>query len=82
MFNNIETTGFSASVTQKVNQTNVCKGKVMKKSYYLDLIEKTLSAYTTAHIDRYFDDVKRDGLKEHGFPRLTANIGILIANNR
>ena len=45
-------------------------------------MEKTLSAYTTEHILRYFDDVKRDGLTEHGFPRLTANIGILIANGR
>ena len=45
-------------------------------------MEKTLSAYTTEHIIRYFDDVKRDGLTEHGFPRLTANIGILIANGR
>ena len=54
----------------------------MKKSVYFDLMEKTLSAYSPEHIDRYFDQVKRDGLKEHGFPRLTANIGILIANNR
>ncbi|MBQ8685205.1 MAG: hypothetical protein IJ514_03425 [Clostridia bacterium] len=49
---------------------------------YLDLMEKTLSAYTDEHIIRYFNDVKKDGLKEHGFPRLTANIGILIANGR
>ena len=49
---------------------------------YLDLMEKTLSAYTDEHIIRYFNDVKKDGLREHGFPRLTANIGILIANGR
>ena len=52
------------------------------KKRYLDLMEKTLSAYTTEHILRYFDDVKREGLTEHGFPRLTSNIGILIANGR
>jgi len=46
---------------------------------YLGLMEKALSAYTDEHIIRYFKDVKKDGLKEHGFPRLTANIGILIA---
>ena len=50
------------------------------KSRYIKLMDKTLSAYTFEHIIRYFDDVKRDGLTEHGFPRLTANIGILIAN--
>ena len=46
---------------------------------YLGLMEKALSAYTDEHILRYFNDVKRDGLTEHGFPRLTVNIGILIS---
>lgn len=45
-------------------------------------MERSLSAYTDLHIQRYFDDVKHNGLKEHGFPRLTANIGILIAHGR
>ena len=67
---------------QKINKPSFRRDNIMKKSYYMDLMEKTLSAYTPAHIDRYFEDVKRDGLKEHGFPRLTANIGILIAHNR
>lgn len=52
------------------------------KKRYIDLMEKALSAYSRAHIERYFNDVKRDGLTEHGFPRLTANIGILIAHGR
>lgn len=52
------------------------------KETYLTLMDKTLDAYTTAHIERYFADVRRDGLTEHGFPRLTANIGILIAHGR
>lgn len=49
---------------------------------YIDLMEKALSAYTTEHIVRYFDEVRREGLSEHGFPRLTVNIGILIAHGR
>ena len=52
------------------------------KKLYIDMMEKSLSAYTPEHIQEYFDTVKRDGLTEHGFPRLTANIGILIANGR
>ena len=48
----------------------------------IDLMEKALSAYTDEHIQRYFNDVKENGLTEHGFPRLTANIGILIAHGR
>ena len=47
---------------------------------YIELMAKTLSAYTDEHIVRYFDAVKKKGLTEHGFPRLTANIGILIAH--
>lgn len=75
----------SACTTVKttiVSATNTKKDKAMKKAYYLDLMEETLSAYTTEHIDRYFKQVKKDGLTEHGFPRLTANIGILIAHNK
>ena len=54
----------------------------MNKSFYLDLMETTLSAYSIEHIDRYYNDVKRNGLKEHGFPRLAANIGILMAHGK
>ena len=43
---------------------------------------KSLSAYTTEHIIRYFNDVKAEGLTEHGFPRLTVNMGILISHGR
>ncbi len=52
------------------------------KEKYIELMEKALSAYTDEHILRYFNDVKTNGLTEHGFPRLTANIGILIAHGR
>ena len=45
-------------------------------------MEKALSAYSDEHILRYLNDVKTKGLTEHGFPRLTANIGILIAHGR
>ena len=54
----------------------------MKKIHYIDLMEKVLSAYTDEHIDRYYSEVKTGGLKEHGFPRLTADIGILIAHGK
>ena len=48
----------------------------------LDLMEKTLSAYSLLHVDEYFSRVQNEGLTEHGFARLTANIGILIAHGR
>ena len=52
------------------------------KEQYIELMEKALSAYTDEHILRYLDDVKTNGLTEHGFPRVTANIGILIAHGK
>ncbi|MBP5182276.1 MAG: hypothetical protein J6331_04535 [Lentisphaeria bacterium] len=51
----------------------------MKKSLYIALMEKVLSAYTNEHLDRYYETVRSEGLTEHGFPRLTANIGILLS---
>ena len=52
------------------------------KERYISLMAKTLTAYSDEHIHEYFDRVKREGLTEHGFPRLTANLGILIAHGR
>ena len=52
------------------------------KELYLDIMEKALSAYTEERIMEYIEEVKRDGLTEHGFPRLGANIGILMAHGR
>jgi len=52
------------------------------KEIYLDIMEKALSAYTDKRITEYIDEVKRGGLTEHGFPRLGANIGILMAHGR
>lgn len=52
------------------------------KNLYLDLMETTLKAYTVEHIRKYTESVVQDGLSEHGFPRLTANLGILIAHGK
>lgn len=50
----------------------------MKKERYIKLMEAALSAYTDEHIVSYFERVKKEGITEHGFPRLAANIGILL----
>lgn len=52
------------------------------KQLYLDIMELSLGAYTPERIREYIDEVKRNGLTEHGFPRLGANIGILMAHGR
>lgn len=50
------------------------------KEKYFELMAKALSAYSDEHIHEYFDRVKAEGLTEHGFPRLTVNIGALICH--
>lgn len=52
------------------------------KEKYIDLMERCFEAYDEERIARYVDEVKREGLKEHGFARLASNLGILIANGR
>lgn len=49
------------------------------KQLYIELMDRALEAYSQDHILRYFEEVNQKGLTEHGFPRLTANIGILIS---
>ena len=52
------------------------------KERYLNLMERVVCAYTTEHIDAYTETVTEKTVKEHGFPRLTANIGILLCHGR
>lgn len=54
----------------------------MKKTYYIDLMEKVISAYSREHIENYTKSVEENSIEEHGFPRLVANLGILIAHGR
>ena len=49
------------------------------KEKYIELMEYALNAYSNEHIKQYFESVKQIGLTEHGFPRLTANIGVLLS---
>ena len=52
------------------------------KTAYIDIMEKALSAYDMDRILSYIEEVKSGGLKEHGFARLTSDIGVLIAFGR
>ena len=54
----------------------------MSKTAYLDLMEQVVSAYSEQQIEDYIEKVRQRGVWEHGFPRLGANIGILIANGK
>ena len=45
-------------------------------------MERAFLAYDKERISAYIDDVKKNGLKEHGFPRLAADLAILNAFDR
>ena len=54
----------------------------LPKSRYLDVMEAAVGAYTPERTADYVKRVEKDMIKEHGFHRLTANIGILLAHGR
>lgn len=52
------------------------------KEKYIELMEQVFLAYSNEKIDDYTQKTKEFGLSEHGFPRLTSNLGILIAHGK
>ena len=54
----------------------------VSKSGYLDVMEAAVRAYSDERINSYCEECDRDGVQEHGFPRLTVNLAILVANGR
>ena len=54
----------------------------VSKSGYLDVMEAAVRAYSDERIISYYEESNRDGVQEHGFPRLTVNLAILVANGR
>ena len=54
----------------------------MMKKRYLDAMERALEAYSVKQIDDYFAEVQKNGLTEHGFARLTVNMGTMLAHGR
>lgn len=54
----------------------------MKKEVYLDIMDRALDAYTMEELRALTEENRKNGVTEHGFPRIAANIGILIAHGR
>lgn len=49
---------------------------------YLDIMENIFREYSIERVDSFLNEVKQNGLTEHGFPVLTCVLGNLIANDR
>lgn len=54
----------------------------MKKEVYLDIMERAVEAYSYEELCALTEENRKNGVSEHGFPRVAANIGILIAHGR
>ena len=54
----------------------------VSKIDYLDFMEAAVRAYPDERLYSYCDECERDGVQEHGFPRLAANLSVLVANGR
>ena len=52
------------------------------RELYLDIIEGSLAVYEKERIYNFIERVRHEGLSEHGFPRIGANIGLLMAYGR
>ena len=49
---------------------------------YLDIVEAAVRAYPEERLLQYVAEVERRGVEEHGFPRLAANLGVLLSEGR
>ncbi len=54
----------------------------MNREKYIELMDLVFSAYSDKEIREYTESVMATGIKEHGYPRLVANLGILIAHKK
>lgn len=52
------------------------------KERYLDTMSRVVNVYSPERFRAYIEKVRTEGITEHGFPRLCANIGILMAHGR
>ena len=52
------------------------------KNTYIEIMDRAFQCYTKEQIADYYERVKKEGLSEHGFPRLASNLGVLICHGR
>lgn len=52
------------------------------REHYIEQMNKVIEAYSDEHIEEFKKQVMENGLGDHGFPRLTATLGILIAHGK
>ena len=49
---------------------------------YLDIVEAAVRAYPEERLFQHVAEAEERGVEEHGFPRLAANVGVLLSAGR
>ena len=52
------------------------------KNYYLDVIEKAVNCYSDERLQQWLAETQKNGIQEHGFLRVVALLGVMIAKGR
>ncbi len=52
------------------------------KEYYLDVIEKAVNCYSDERLRQWLKENQKTGIQEHGFLRVVALLGVMIAKGR
>ncbi len=52
------------------------------KNYYLDVIEKAVNCYSDERLQQWLEENQKTGIQEHGFLRVVALLGVMIAKGR
>lgn len=52
------------------------------REHYIEQMNRVVDAYSFDYVTNFYERTKADGLRDHGFPRLTATIGILMAHGK
>ena len=73
---------FATAATSAAAPVLAATDAAFPKSRYLDVMETAVGAYTPERTADYVKRVEKEMIQEHGFPRLTSNIGILLAHGR
>ncbi len=74
-----------AEITAYLQKNKKCKPAAptgITKEYYLDVIEKTVSCYSDDRLWQWLEETKKAGIQEHGFLRVVALLGVMIAKGR
>ncbi len=58
------------------------KSTSISRAAYLDIMDRALRAYPSDYLCKLIEDAEENGVREHGFFRITAIMGILIAHGR